>query len=428
MQSLWFPIEMLTAVLVYAAGLEKREKAGLRAAVGMLGCMCLLVAAGVTAGAGAAWPDGNAVYVSTVLSCGVIFALMAATVLTVCKIRVREAVYCTTLAYLTEHIAYCIRLFVNHMPGKMPAPNGSVGHIAIHIAVYVICYRLVAKNMIRDRHYATSALQSLGLMLGAVLLVIVMSVVATGYEFELLHGIYASFACGYILYSQVILQKQLKLQEELNAQQEIWRKYKAQYDMAKDTVDIINTKCHDLKYQVQALRGSSSEEQKKRIDSMEDAAEIYDAVFHTENEYLNTVLTEKALLCKKNHITLTCIADGSVLDFMEAIDLYTLFGNALDNAMEAVAKLGEEERLINLLLCEKAGLVIIQTENYYQGEIRMEGRLPVTTKEEKAYHGFGVKSISDIVEKYHGVLTIETEHRIFVLRAALPARQAQAAP
>ena len=66
---------------------------------------------------------------------------------------------------------------------------------------------------------------------------------------------------------------------------------------------------------------------------------------------------------------------------------------------------------------------MIQTEIYYQGEIRMEGRLPVTTKEEKAYHGFGVRSICDIVEKYHGVLTIETERQIFVLRAALPARQ-----
>ncbi len=425
MQNLWLPIEMLTAMFVYAAGLEKREKALLRGAAGIFAYLLLMIiAADFAAETDAAWPEGNAVYVSTVFSCGIIFALMAAAVLSICKVRVREAVYCTTCAYLTEHMAYCIRLLVNHMPGNIPAPNGSIGHIAIHAAVYVICYRLVAKNMIRDRHYATSVLQSLGLMLGVSLLVIVMSVLATGFGFELLHGVYAFFACAFILYGQVIQQKQQKLQEELNIRQQMWLKSKAQYEMAKDAVDIINTKCHDLKYQVQALRASgSAQEQKKVIDSMEDAAAIYDSVFHTENEYLNTVLTEKSLLCKKNHITLTCIADGNVLDFMDAVDLYTLFGNALDNAMEAVMKLGEEERLIHLLICEKAGLVMIQTENYYQGEIRMEGRLPVTTKEEKAYHGFGVRSICDIVEKYHGVLTIETERQIFVLRAALPARQ-----
>ena len=153
---------------------------------------------------------------------------------------------------------------------------------------------------------------------------------------------------------------------------------------------------------------------------MEESVTIYDSVVNTENEYLNTVLTEKSLLCKKNSITLTCIADGNILGFMDAVDLYTLFGNALDNAMEAVMKLKAEERFINLLLYEKAGLIFIQIENYFQGEIQMEEGLPVTTKTEKAYHGFGVKSIVEIVEKYHGFVTIETENQIFLLRITIP--------
>lgn len=430
MQNLFFPIELLTALLIYIIRLEKREKIGFRAIASAAVIIILLTYVGSIwmqiQKTNSTWltMQQSLIYLGTVVMCGVIVIIMTMIVWSICHVSIQEAMYCTACAYLTEHIAYCIRLIANHVTARPLAANGSIAHIAIHIAVYLISYQCVAKNMIQDKHYATSALQSLRLLLISAVLVILLSTLASVYDFELLHGIYALFACGAILYSQVIQQKQIKLQEELNIQNQIWLKYKAQYDMARDTVDIINLKCHDLKYQIQALHKiNNHEEQKKAIELMEESVEIYDSVFHTENEYLNTVLTEKSLLCKKNHIVMTCIADGSALDFMDAVDLYTLFGNALDNAMEAVMKLDEDKRLINLLLQKKAGLVIAQIENYYQGEIRMEKQLPVTTKAEKAYHGFGIKSIVDIVEKYHGIVTIETEKGIFVLRITIPAKE-----
>ena len=66
------------------------------------------------------------------------------------------------------------------------------------------------------------------------------------------------------MYSQLKQQKQLNLQRELALQEQMWMKHKAQYEMSKETIDIINTKCHDLKHQVAALRTMNNLEAQKR--------------------------------------------------------------------------------------------------------------------------------------------------------------------
>ena len=163
------------------------------------------------------------------------------------------------------------------------------------------------------------------------------------------------------------------------------------------------------------------------IDSIEDSVMIYDSMLKTGNEILDTVLTEKSLLCSQKHISLTCIADGKQLEFMDAVDLYTIFGNAPGQChhSEIARGLPEEERAVSILLHEKAGLIFVQIENRYQGEIVMKDGLPVTSKADKNYHGFGVRSIVQTTEKYHGFVTIEAENGIFLLRLTFPASQAQ---
>ena len=72
--------------------------------------------------------------------------------------------------------------------------------------------------------------------------------------------------------------------------------------------------------------------------------QIYSAIVRTGNEILDTILTEKSLICENSGIHISCVADGSLLAFMNPVDLYTLFGNALDNAIEAVRKLESKEK------------------------------------------------------------------------------------
>ena len=101
-------------------------------------------------------------------------------------------------------------------------------------------------------------------------------------------------------------------------------------------------------------------------------------------------------------------------DIREA-DLYTLFGNAIDNAAEAVMKLPEEKRVISLTTGETGELFSVNIRNFYRGSVSFEGGLPVTTKGDSDYHGFGMKSIKRIVEKYGGDLSVVAGDGVFNL-------------
>ena len=153
---------------------------------------------------------------------------------------------------------------------------------------------------------------------------------------------------------------------------------------------------------------------------------IYDAMVETGNEILDTVLTEKSLICEARGITLTCVADGECLSFMDAVDIYAIFGNALDNAIEAVSALEDpDRRSIAVMVFARANLVFLQLENYYSGSLQFDGTLPATTKQQEAgYHGFGLKSIRYTAEKYGGFLTAQNEDDIFLPRASYAAKRA----
>ncbi len=88
----------------------------------------------------------------------------------------------------------------------------------------------------------------------------------------------------------------------------------------------------------------------------------------------------------------------------------------MDNALEAVKQLEERERrVINLVVKARGGMLIIQEENYYAGDLTFRDGLPVTTKADKDYHGFGMQSIRMIVRKYEGELNTYTSDGVFHL-------------
>jgi len=266
-----------------------------------------------------------------------------------------------------------------------------------------------------------TARDSLALTLTTLAVVVLMSSMASACDFEYIHAAYAVFSCGAVLFGQLQQQKQIKSESELVAQRQMWALHKAQYEMSRESIEIINRKCHDLKHQVAALKHIRDPEQREEVlDSLQSAVMIYDAALETGNEILDTVMTEKSLICTKYEIALSCIADGKQLAFLNPVDLYTLMGNALDNAIEATLPLPPAERLIRLRIQERSGLVFLQIENPYRGMLDLSDGLPLTSKVDKCNHGYGLKSIRDIVEKYHGFLNLETEGGLFVLRLSFP--------
>lgn len=208
-----------------------------------------------------------------------------------------------------------------------------------------------------------------------------------------------------------------RLQDALNMQQ-------ANYEMLDKSMEIVNIKYHDLKHQIALLReGIDSGSSLEYLDKIERDIRVYEAQNKTGNKVLDTILTAKSIYCQNHWIELTVVADGEAISFMEPMDINALFGNMLDNAIESVEKIEhKEKRLIHLAVAHQKGFVRIRMENCYNEKPKIVNGHIVTSKKDTRYHGFGMKSIENIVQKYGGSVTIKAENGWFEQRILLPNR------
>lgn len=210
---------------------------------------------------------------------------------------------------------------------------------------------------------------------------------------------------------------------EISAMDAVLKSQYDQYRNYQDSLDLIHMKYHDLKHQIAGLRAETDEQKRKKwIDAMEEEVSAFENMNKTGNQVLDTILAAKIFHCRKNRIQITCVADGKLLDFMHVTDICSIFGNALDNAVEHVILIPEEEkRLIHVSVSARKSFVFIKVENYCEKEIvKNEHQLLSTTKADKENHGFGLRSIRAAAEKYGGSVDFGQQNNWFELKILIP--------
>lgn len=232
--------------------------------------------------------------------------------------------------------------------------------------------------------------------------------------------------CGVLmLYSQQDDRQKRYLSHEMQSINDVLVRQYNQYKMSHDNIEVLNQKYHDLKHQIIAIRQENNIEKKEQyLLDMENRIKMYQSVFQTGNQVLDVMLTTKAEYCSHNQIDFNCVADGKAVEFMDTMDICSIFGNALDNAIESVQKQEDpQKRLIRVAVYTKDQLTMIRFENYTQENLEVKNGLLNTTKKNKDYHGYGLKSIHSIVDKYGGTMTLNVEQNWFILRILIPNRK-----
>lgn len=317
--------------------------------------------------------------------------------------------------------------------------NGTVPAVFIQIAMLVLIYGGVAVILYKILHMHLPKDGKMGISLkeyisGLVIAIAVFAVSNISFltENTPFSGRY-SFEIGNIrtlvdlggiaiLYAHLIQCCELRVRKELEAVQNVLQNQYVQYKQSRESIELINYKYHDLKHQIAVLR--SEEDPKKReefLNRMEEEIRQYEAQNKTGNKVLDTVLTTKSLYCAKHGITFTCVADGTLLDFMDVMDICSIFGNALDNAIECELKIPDKEkRLIHVTVSKQKQFLILRFENYCKETLQYQEGTPVTTKKEKEFHGYGLKSIQYTVNKYDGAVSMNLEDNWFELKVLIP--------
>ncbi|WP_426310424.1 ATP-binding protein [Cellulosimicrobium sp. E-16] len=232
--------------------------------------------------------------------------------------------------------------------------------------------------------------------------------------------------CGFVaLYAQQGQRLQHQARSEVRAIDEMLRRQHEQYLQSKRNMKIVHRKYHDLKHQIGVIRAEVDPRRRASyLDDLEASISGHARQADTGNGVLDVILTTKSQECAERDIDLTCVVDGALLDFMSAMDVAAVFGNALDNAIDGVlAVLDPEQRIIKVAVYARDRFVLLTVENYFSGELHTEGGDIVTRRSDRTRHGYGLKSIRYTAEKYGGSMTVNTEDRWFLLRVLLPLPQ-----
>lgn len=176
---------------------------------------------------------------------------------------------------------------------------------------------------------------------------------------------------------------------------------------------------HDMKNHLlllQAQAGNGQEVQHS-IQTLQEQIQEYENYHHTGNEFLDVIIRDKAKLAREKQIDFVAAVSFEGGAFLEPLDISTIFGNALDNAIEASEKLPADQRLITVKANRVRNMLVILVENNALPE------LPVplgTTKQDAFTHGFGLPNIRTAVERYGGQCSVKAEDGMFLLRILIP--------
>ncbi len=215
-----------------------------------------------------------------------------------------------------------------------------------------------------------------------------------------------------IIALQFGVMEQAKLTSRVETMRELVHQQRVQYEASKESAQIINEKYHDLKHLIKSFRGTVPQEQ---LDQLKQSIAAYERPANSGNEVLDVLLAEKIGICQQRNIVLTCSLGMTDFSFVEELDLYSLFQNALTNAINAVSALPEDaERFISLSAAREGNMLTIHMENPCAEDIEFVDGLP-QTKDDPDWHGFGMKSMNRIAEKYDGMLTAEQRGKMFLL-------------
>ncbi|GIG24113.1 ATP-binding protein [Cellulomonas denverensis] len=366
-------------------------------------------------------------------------AVMFVTIWSAARITVREAGYfCARALVLAELVAalhwqlHCYFFVRDGQQVAGPLLPRALVLVLVYVGAFVLAWVIESRHFRPDLQLDISRrdLASAAAIAGVTFLVSNLSFMTVNSPFSGRLGLEIFYIrtlvdlCGFVaLYAQQGQHLQQRAAAELRAIDEILRTQHEQYLVSKRSMDRINRKYHDLKHQIGVIRAEADPGRKAAfLDDLEASVQTYEQQARTGNGVLDVLLTTKSLAAAERDIDLTCVADGRALDFLSVMDICTVVGNALDNAIEGAQAVPDpDKRLVTLALHSRNGLTVFTVENYYTGELRTEHGQIVTRHADRDSHGYGLKSIRYTAEKYGGSMTVHAADQWFSLRVLLPA-------
>ena len=343
-------VTLTIPVFMLAHRLPHRPSSRLRGVIVILALFVLCVtpvATGVVRGLGIR--ESSAVFT-------VLLAIYALLIMWVYDTGPWPALFCATAGYTLQNLAsglevLCAILASHRSSGELPEPWANILGLGIPLVVYAIGYLSFVRQIDRNGLSGVSDKSMLAMFLVVVLVIINFDILIKSlswgsikYTSLVLLRIVHSALCAFVLFAEYEILYARRMSDEKAETERLLAERQRQYRLSKENIDAINIKCHDIRHQIRHFADGGDVVDREALKDIAREVNVYDSVVETGNEALDTILTEKSLACSQENITLSCIADGASLGFMAPSDIYSFFGNALDNAIEATRAIEDPER------------------------------------------------------------------------------------
>lgn len=212
----------------------------------------------------------------------------------------------------------------------------------------------------------------------------------------------------------------LDMEKQIN---EMRYEYEKQKELAKEVQKVqkqIRTLKHDMKNHTMVILGYL--EEGKAEKAKEYAGEILNKLnkmytyVNVGNSLLNYILNNKLSKAKESGCEIKAEIENLSFSYMESVDFSALLNNLLDNAMEGA--LSSQNKKVEIQIVTQKGFDVITIKNSIDDSV-LEKNVELRTTKTEPGHGFGIKQIKDIVEKYNGMIDIHEKENMFVVSILL---------
>lgn len=196
--------------------------------------------------------------------------------------------------------------------------------------------------------------------------------------------------------------------------------YSNQLDVIMQSEEKLRDFRHDLKHHMNELKLLAKQQDNSSIinypDDMQTFVNNPKEIVSSGNVEIDSVLN---YMLQKAKETLEDVTVKVILpeDMKHSFDLNVIMANLLDNAIEAAEK--TEEKRLNVNIRYDKGILKIEIENSYDGELKIENGKLQTSKKNKERHGIGLSNVKNMIEKYNGTIKFTTKENRFLVKVIL---------
>lgn len=224
----------------------------------------------------------------------------------------------------------------------------------------------------------------------------------------------------YFVVQQMSKDNQTKLEYELMKEKEKYSK--ESMEIIKRSNEELREFKHDLKNYLlplqEAMETMPQSEMVKVWEKINQKIEDVQTLIQTGNSYVDSMINTKITLARSEKVDVKC----TILSKMEGIDdleFCSVFGNLMDNAIEAERKVTEKKEII-IFVEEKMGYLRLEIQNKIEKSVLNENSSLNTTKKDTSSHGIGHKSVKRTMQKLGGALKYYETGDLFCAEAVFP--------